>query len=321
MSLRRVLSVALAVALAVPMGIMPASPALAAGRLTATITPSAARPSTGWYAGAVSLSLVASDTSVPPAADLGFNTVVVGPGGSVATTDYAGTTNTVVPFSAEGTYTVTLTASSTVEATTAVSTFSFGIDKGKPITTPDVVAAYSGPATITLTPRDRPVGTIAAGSGVSQTYWRILPAASFSAGRIVPVPVAAGNYTLQYYSIDNAGNREDTGTANFTVNPYDSTPPTTTAVNLPAGWSKNDVPVTLSAVDASSAIKWTKYSLDGAAETTYTGSFMITKEGTTTLSYRSCDASNNIETSKTASVRIDKTLPSLVATGGGTYEG
>lgn len=330
MKLRRVLSVALSLALALPVGLVPA-PAMAAGRLTATITPSAAVVPVGgrsWYKTDVSLTLTASDTIQPPSADLSMNSVVTGPAGSVATTDYASVITTVVPFSVEGTYSVTLTASSTANATLTASSFVFGIDKTAPATTTASVPSgteFRGPGTITLSPSD-------ALSGVSKVDWQLTSsviATQTGTGTSVVVPTTTGVYALKYLATDVAGNQETTRTLAFAVFPYDSTPPSTTATGIPAGWSRTDVQVSLRAVDDSRGVIWTRYSLDGTGTTTLTApsavitftppAFTVSKEGTTTLEFRSSDASGNLESTKTATIRIDKTAPSITATGGGVF--
>ena len=73
--------------------------------------------------------------------------------------------------------------------------------------------------------------------------------------------------------------------------------------------------MTLSATDNCSGVASTEYSLDGATWQPYAGSFTISTEGATTVSFRSTDRVGNVETIKTLIVMIDKTAPvvSLVA--------
>jgi hypothetical protein len=106
----------------------------------------------------------------------------------------------------------------------------------------------------------------------------------------------------------------------------DLVPPATTATlssqpNL-AGWHKANVTVTLAATDnaGGSGVQSLTYSATGAqalAQTTVNGSTVnvsITTEGTTTLTYRATDASGNVETAKSITVKLDKTAPSITIT-------
>src|SRR5207247_514863 len=95
----------------------------------------------------------------------------------------------------------------------------------------------------------------------------------------------------------------------------DTVAPATTD-NAPAGWSKTAVTVTLAATDASSGVATTEYKIDGAGSFT-TGSTVSlpapadhSNDGPHTITYRSTDTAANVETSKTATVRIDTTAPS-----------
>jgi uncharacterized lipoprotein YddW (UPF0748 family) len=93
--------------------------------------------------------------------------------------------------------------------------------------------------------------------------------------------------------------------------------PETTATTAPAapnganGWFTTDVTVSLSATDNCSGVASTEYSLDGVTWQPYTGSFTISTEGATTVSFRSTDLVGNVETIKTLVVMIDKTAPTV----------
>ena len=103
-------------------------------------------------------------------------------------------------------------------------------------------------------------------------------------------------------------------TKTVTVTLPDSTPPTTTISLSGAegnnGWFTSDVIVTLSASDDVSEVEKTEYSLDNATWTNYTMPFTITAEGTTIVYYKSTDKVGNVETTKTETIKIDKTVPS-----------
>ena len=71
--------------------------------------------------------------------------------------------------------------------------------------------------------------------------------------------------------------------------------------------------VTLAASDDASGLRVTRYILDGGDEQKYVDPFTIDSEGPHTVEYWSVDNAGNKETSHLASVRIDKTAPTTVA--------
>lgn len=97
--------------------------------------------------------------------------------------------------------------------------------------------------------------------------------------------------------------------------PLDTHPPVTTESAVPApnaaGWNKNDVTVTLAATDDISGVARTEYNLDNGGWTRYTSSLTIATEAVHTFLYRSIDRSQNQETAKSATIRIDKTPPTV----------
>ena len=82
------------------------------------------------------------------------------------------------------------------------------------------------------------------------------------------------------------------------------------------GWYRSDILVTLTAQDNEGGVGVlkTEYSLDGGTWQGYTQPFTVTKEGITTLLYRSIDKANNQEQDKTLEIKIDKTEPTLSLT-------
>ena len=92
----------------------------------------------------------------------------------------------------------------------------------------------------------------------------------------------------------------------------DGAPPVTTLSATPAsdtaGWNHTAVTASLSASDATSGVRATYYRLNSGATVTYTGPISISAQGTDTLTYWSVDRANNVETSKTATFRLD-TIP------------
>lgn len=94
--------------------------------------------------------------------------------------------------------------------------------------------------------------------------------------------------------------------------------PVTTATLTPSapngfnGWYTGNVGISLAATDNCSGVERTEYSTDnGATWQTYTGSFVISQEGTTNVLYRSIDRAENAETDLSVTVNIDKTAPTI----------
>jgi hypothetical protein len=75
-------------------------------------------------------------------------------------------------------------------------------------------------------------------------------------------------------------------------------------------WSPGPAQVRFKALDAGPTT--TFYSLDGSAEQTYTTTFTVSAEGTSTILFRSVDGSGNVETTQTGFVRVDTTAPVVV---------
>jgi hypothetical protein len=118
-----------------------------------------------------------------------------------------------------------------------------------------------------------------------------------------------------------------------TTTPPDTTAPLTTISGVPAGWAKSDVTFSLTASVAHVAANLaasgagsptgisTFYGLGAPATSAYSAPVAVSAQGATTVSYRSVDAAGNAETAKTATIRIDKTPPSLSLDANATYTG
>ena len=102
----------------------------------------------------------------------------------------------------------------------------------------------------------------------------------------------------------------------------DPNPPTTTASTSPGattwGWNRGDVTVTLNATDETvNNVKSITYSATGAQPigpttvTAATASFIVTAEGTTTITYHATDKDDHVEGDKVLNVSIDRTPPSI----------
>ena len=136
----------------------------------------------------------------------------------------------------------------------------------------------------------------------------------------------AGSIVGDYVVIAKHGNEEnsDSQAVHIISSPSpDTTPPETTITltGTPGSndWFVSDVEVTLTATDSGSGVKEIRYTLNGGDETVVhaaTTTFSITAEGTSTLNYWAVDNATpaNVETAKTAIIKIDKTAPVVTIT-------
>jgi len=102
------------------------------------------------------------------------------------------------------------------------------------------------------------------------------------------------------------------------INAADTDPPTTditlTGTLGLNGWYVSDVTVTFTVTDDLSGVASTEYSFDGTNWIPYTVPITISIEGTTTIYYNSTDNGGNTESTKTETIRIDKTPPTTTIT-------
>ncbi|WP_425556788.1 ThuA domain-containing protein [Dactylosporangium darangshiense] len=131
-----------------------------------------------------------------------------------------------------------------------------------------------------------------------------------------PVAVSGdGTHQVRYRATDTAGNVSAVGTQEVKI---DATAPVTTASFAPAtdaGWHNGATPVTLAAADAGSGVSKVEWSLDGGAWTPYTAPVNVTGEGQHELLYKATDAAGNVETLKSAILKIDATAPTVIVAG------
>lgn len=136
--------------------------------------------------------------------------------------------------------------------------------------------------------------------------------------RYVPAHSFEGTDTFTYSAWDGQGYSAPSTVTLLVAS--DSTPPSTAASGVPAGWSSRDVTVTLTSTDGTYTVASTRFVAGGTTQT-YNGPFVISAEGTTAIKYWSVNSEGNSETTKTALVRIDKTAPALSIAGLGTQDG
>lgn len=174
-----------------------------------------------------------------------------------------------------------------------------------------VEATYDPPASIEVTAADT------GGSGLESISYVLDSDATqtvYGALAIVSTP-DPGSHTLTFWATDGAGNESSPQTANFDV--LMPPPPVTTIAGVSAGWTRGDVDFTLSAADALFPLGiTTRFALVPPGTLTSATAGTVSAEGTTTVEYASTDIWGVAETTRTATVLIDKTAP--LVTGGAT---
>ncbi|HEX9094321.1 MAG TPA: hypothetical protein VF902_10100, partial [Coriobacteriia bacterium] len=187
-------------------------------------------------------------------------------------------------------------------------------DTTPPVTGDDAATTYFGTATITLTPTD--VG----GTGVDYTMWRFDSAPVWNTGTVAATSTV-GLHTLEFYSVDNAGNRETTQSVDFSIG-SDLVPPVTTVTGIPAGWASYDVTVTLEATDGvgGSGVRriWWGLGAGGPAQE-YVPPLVFSSEGPHNFRVYAEDWAGNFEGYVSYNVYIDKTPPVSGASVASTY--
>jgi Doubled CXXCH motif (Paired_CXXCH_1) len=190
----------------------------------------------------------------------------------------------------------------------------FIIDLTAPTTTSDALASYTDSATITLTAIDN-----ADGSGVASTHY-VLDGGTEAVGSVVTVSTL-GSHTLEFWSVDVAGNAETPHTSvGFTIKAADLIAPTTTSDTL-ASYA-DSATITFTATDnaGGEGVASTHYILDGGAEATG-NSVTVNTAGTHTLEFWSVDVAGNVETPhQTVSFQItDSIAPTTASDAQPTY--
>jgi len=129
-------------------------------------------------------------------------------------------------------------------------------------------------------------------------------------------PLQRRRHTLEYRSQDNKGRLEDASTVRVSI---DTAPPTTAAAGALTGWHNHNVTVTLTARDQRSGVAKTEYTLDDGTTWVRNGWLLVSAlanhshDGVNKVGFRSTDLPGNVETARSAFVRIDTRQPSTVA--------
>jgi uncharacterized repeat protein (TIGR01451 family) len=167
---------------------------------------------------------------------------------------------------------------------------------------------YTGPVTVSLTASDNDSGVAATSYSLDGgNTWL-----SYSAPFVIN---AQGTSTVEFYSVDNAGNTESIQSDTFKI---DGVKPSTTdslsGTQGSNGWyTSASVGVTLTAGDATSGVAATFYTLDGGSPQTYSGgAFVVSGDGMHTIVYYSVDSAGNEENANKRVIPIDSTPPVLM---------
>lgn len=183
-----------------------------------------------------------------------------------------------------------------------------------PTTTPGTWSPQNNFGFVWSKPNDR--------SGIAGAYYKIgsAPAANLD-GTFTDLQVVTGiqvpnqgSFDLYVWLRDGAGNVDYTHTTRV-VNAfrYDATPPAST-VSLSGvagdnGWFRSPVTASLSVSDVLSGPNLTAYRLNsGPWQTGHT--LLISEDDKHTLNYYSTDMAGNVETTHTATIRVDTAAPS-----------
>ena len=265
---------------------------------TTTATGLQGSATTGWQNTSQTVSLVATDAL-----------------SGVATTYYQLDSQPVQtytnPFgvSGQGSHTVVYWSVDAAENVESKNTGYVNIDSTAPTVTDNGDGNWHNtPVTITLTPGDT------GGSGVAATQYRLKGSSTWlnTANNqfVVPAPPDGsgdGANVYEYRALDNAGNASATQTCTVKV---DTQGPVVTPTGLQpdnlSGWQTTSQQVTLSAIDADSGVAAIYYTIDGGAQTTYTGPFTISNAVNTShaVVYWAVDQLGNVTAQKTGYVNI-----------------
>jgi hypothetical protein len=201
-------------------------------------------------------------------------------------------------------------------------TYTVGVaDKTAPVTTSNAQATYSGIGQISLTAVD------AGGTGVAHTYYRM------DGGAIVESTFigvsGVGKHTIEFWSVDAAGNTEAINTVSYTVAPADVVAPTTTSDALSAYTGTATVSLTATDNAGGLGVSATYYRVDGGS--LQNGLVIVVAPPTDGLTeqhavdFWSVDAAGNVEGTQSVTFTIatpnDSVAPTTLHDGVAAYTG
>jgi hypothetical protein len=164
---------------------------------------------------------------------------------------------------------------------------------------------YNSSVRITLTASDSPSGINWTKYSLDGGAWMLY---------IAPFDIIAnGSHTLQFYSIDMAGNSESYSAISFKIDmlaPYTEISPSGTIGS--GNWYMSSVTIVLTSSDNDTGIKNIMWRIDNGTWFSYSSPIAIGSQGLHSIEYYSQDKANNIETTRTFLFGIDKNPPSLI---------
>jgi Chitobiase/beta-hexosaminidase C-terminal domain len=277
-------------------------------------TSSAAGTDSAWHATDVTVALSATDGTTGS----GVNHLSYQVDGGPLQTISGASGNVVVGAPADGSndgvHTITFFATDNADNVEApAQSVTVKIDTTKPTTslstspaTPDGANGWFKQASVQFT-----LSGSDARSGVAATYYRVDGGAVQTYSGAVTIS-SQGDHTVEYWSVDNAGNTE---AANTTHIKLDNVKPATTIAVGPAspngsgGWYVSTPTFTLSGSDTTSGVASTSYQIDGGATQIYSGAVAV-PDGQHTITYWSTDSAGNDEDHHTsATIKVDTVKP------------
>ena len=207
---------------------------------------------------------------------------------------------TEISFTSEGEYNVTYYAVDNAGNVGNEGNFTVSLDNTAPVTTDDAPTGWqTANFTITLDAND---GL----TGVSHTSYSVNDS-TLTNGTSIEIG-DEGEYNVTYYSVDNAGNIENTNTILVQL---DKTAPTATDNSASYSELQNEAfNVTITAIDAISGIDYINYTINGSSNMTLASNVIsFTSEGEYNVTYYAVDNAGHLSTEGNFSVSLDNTAP------------
>ena len=215
-----------------------------------------------WYNGDRTVTFSAIDPDAPNSSGLAYTEYVIDDGSWTEGTEL--TVPAAADHSNDGVHTILFRSRDYADNLEPAQSCQVKIDTAAPMTAMSGVddTWHATPVTLTLSATD-------VTSGVATTQYNI-DSGSWTAGTSLTVQ-ADGDHAVSYRSVDVAGNVEPSQTVHVKI---DTAPPVTAQTGADAAWHNLDVPVTLTATDAS-GVRETSYSTDGGLTWTVGTSLVV----------------------------------------------